>query len=505
MKKTKLTALLAGMLAMGILVGGCGGDADKGGKVLKVGGTVSVISQLDPAKDWDGWYIVRYGVGETLFKIDKEGKAQPWLAEKLENIDPMTWKLTIKDNVTFSNGEKMTAEKVIASLKRTAEMNKRAIYLQGATFTAEGNVITIKTDKPAAGLMDNLCDPYSTIIDVAGTKDFANNPIGTGPFMMKSLDPNKKAVMVKNPKYWGGEVKTDQVEYTVVADQNTLTMALKSGEIDIAQDLNATSAAAIANESKIKIEKVTQPRVTQVYFNLEKMQDKAVREAIMYGVNKESIGTNTLKGGTVAAYAGTPDGTAYAASNLKPHMFNAEIAKKILADAGYKDTNGDGIVEKDGKPLHIKLSYYKRASLETISTEMQAQLKAIGIDVEIVPHEKANYYAPGDYEMGLYYVVTAPTGELTPFLRDNLRVGGKSNFGRYNNPVVEGIFDELAGTFDMAKRIELTNQVQQIVIDDAAMDYIGFNILHVGMNKDVTGYELSANDYYQLTKDTDKK
>ena len=76
--------------------------------------------------------------------------------------------------------------------------------------------------------------PLSTM---ANTKDFEKAPIATGPFVMASYESNKKAVMKKNPKYWGGEVKSDGVEYTKVTDANALAMSLQGGEVDIAQDL----------------------------------------------------------------------------------------------------------------------------------------------------------------------------------------------------------------------------------------------------------------------------
>ena len=173
------------MVALPVALAGCGGSdapAAGGKKIVHVGGTVAVTSgTMDPAKDWNGWYAVRYGVGETLFRLDNEMKAQPWLAEKAENIEPTVWRITLKDNVTFSNGEKMTAEKVIESLKRTTETNDRAAWLKDAVFTAEGNVLTIKTKESYATLVNDLCDPYAVILDVAGTKDFDNAPIGTGP------------------------------------------------------------------------------------------------------------------------------------------------------------------------------------------------------------------------------------------------------------------------------------------------------------------------------------
>jgi peptide/nickel transport system substrate-binding protein len=506
MKKRWIAAGLAAVTACSVFISGCGDDKKAAAdKIVRVAGTVSVSSSsMDPAKGWDGWYIVRYGVGETLFKVGDGLKIEPWLAEKFEKIDDLTWKITLKKNVTFSNGEAMTPQKVIDSLKRVGDMNERAGFLKTAVYTVDGDAVVIKTEKPRLTLINDLADPYATIIDVANTKDFEKAPIGTGPFVMASYESNKKAVMKKNPKYWGGEVKSDGVEYTKVTDANALAMSLQGGEVDIAQDLTVDAAENIAKKDNLVVKRVAQPRVYQMYFNLNKMQDKAVREAIMYGVNKKDIGEKLMKGAVSAAYSAFPDDSAYGAKNLKPRMFDAAKAKQILADAGYKDTNGDGIVEKDGKPLTVQFSVYKRAAIAPIATEMQAQLKQIGIDVQIKNFEKATFFAPGDFDIALYYVVTMPVGDPYDFLYNAYDKDSKVNFGHYNNPEVQEWLEELQKLPDGEARMQLVHKIQQAVIDDAAMDFVGFNTIQVGMGKNVKGYLITPNDYYQVTKDLEK-
>lgn len=185
---------MAAVTACSVFISGCGDDKKAAAdKIVRVAGTVSVSSSsMDPAKGWDGWYIVRYGVGETLFKVGDGLKIEPWLAEKFEKIDDLTWKITLKKNVTFSNGEAMTPQKVIDSLKRAGDMNERAGFLKTAVYTVDGDAVVIKTEKPRLTLINDLADPYATIIDVANTKDFEKAPIGTGPFVMASYESNKK-------------------------------------------------------------------------------------------------------------------------------------------------------------------------------------------------------------------------------------------------------------------------------------------------------------------------
>ena len=282
-------------------------------------------------------------------------------------------------------------------------------------------------------------------------------------------------------------------------------MALQGDEIDVALDLSPETAETIAANDKFTVVKTPQTRTYQLYMNLDKLTDPAVRQAIMYGVDKKTIGDQYLKGAMTASNSAFLASTPYGDPALKARSYDPDKAKQVLAAAGYTDTNGDGIVEKNGQPLTVEMGVYKRLFNENITTEMQAQLKKIGINVNIVSHEKSNYYKAGEYEIGLYSVITMPTGDPYAFLRDVLSAKGVANFGHYTNPIVEQLLSDLPNTFDSTKRIALVNHIQQQVIDDAAMDFIGFNNMQVGISKKVTGFLSTPSDYYHVTKDLDKK
>ena len=494
-----------GLAALSFALLGCGTqNAANGKKIIHVGGTLDVTdSTMDPAKEWAGWFVLRCGIGETLFRLDDEMRPQPWLAERAENISPTDWRITLKDNVVFSNGEKMTAEKVAASLQRTAEINQRAAWLRGAEYTADGDVLAIRTKEPYATLVNDLCDPYAIILDVAGTEDFDQAPVATGPFTLASYEPYLSAVMTRNEHYWDGAVRADGVTYTKIPDPAALAMALESGEIDAALDLSPENAETIAASDKFTLVRTPQTRVYQLYMNLDRLTDPAVRTAIMCGIDKDIIGTQYLKGAMTAANGAFLPSTPYRAP--APLSYDLSKAHAFLAAAGYQDSDGDGIVEKDGVPLIIGLSIYRRLSSEAIATEIQSQLRRIGIKIEVDPHEKASFFNSGDFDLGIYSVVTMPTGDPYAFLRDAMGSTGVANYGHYHSAAADQALSQLAVTFDPAQRIQLVNQIQQQVIDDRAMDFIGFNTMQVGMAKGLRGLLSTPSDYYQVTKDLDKE
>ena len=120
-------------------------EAAKNAQTVTIGYT-QFPANIDPADEYNGWFTVRYGVGETLFKMDDQLVPQPWLAEKIEQTSQLEWKITLRNDVTFQNGEKMTGAKVEASLKRLLEKSKRAAADLGIeSIHSEGQTVTIKT------------------------------------------------------------------------------------------------------------------------------------------------------------------------------------------------------------------------------------------------------------------------------------------------------------------------------------------------------------------------
>ena len=153
---------------------GCGNDkaASTGGqKVLTIGDTTFNSSNeepdVNPHNAYAGWACIRYGIGETLIKYTDNMEIQPWLAVKWENPDELTWKFTLRDNVTFSSGRKLDATAVKQCFEHLVASNKRAAQdLKIASMEANGMELIIKTTEPKPALLNYLGDPYGCIIDV---------------------------------------------------------------------------------------------------------------------------------------------------------------------------------------------------------------------------------------------------------------------------------------------------------------------------------------------------
>ena len=164
--------VLSFVLAMVCLIAfaGCGGDkksAKPSNELLKVG-AAGFVGSLETTENYNGWQVTWFAVGECLTRFDGKMAVQPWLAESWSvSDDKLSWTFTIRDNVTFSNGHKLTADAVKKSLERTFKKAKRASALfEPESFTANGQEVIVKTKKPCAILPGLLGNPLFVIVDV---------------------------------------------------------------------------------------------------------------------------------------------------------------------------------------------------------------------------------------------------------------------------------------------------------------------------------------------------
>jgi len=511
MKKKKLIALLLA-LAMVFALCACGSKtapaATAGADTGKTDQTLTVAESfaypsLDAHKDYYGWYTSIYGLTETLFKMDDNSVAQPWLAEKAVN-DGKTWTITLKDGICFSNGNAVTADMVVRNLQRTAKENDRFTYLAKFTMkAADDKTITITTPDVYPTMINDLASPELGIMDLDNTKDFDKAPIGTGPFVISSFEPEGTVKVVRNDKYWGGDVKLAGATFLYMQEDDPKQMAMQNGEID---GYTSVTAAALETFQKdpdtYKITVVPATRL-QFYALNENRLSANIREAINLTVDKDAI-AKYLKGTVSAATGPFSANTAYGKATV-PAVDTAKAKSLIEAD-GYK-LNAGGIYEKDGKPLQLNICYYAARSLDTLATLMQEQLKAVGIDSKLTVEEDpdATYITTGDFDIALYCMIADKSGDPYYFIDAVLRQDSRWAIAGFHSDECEKLINQLQYETDAAKRAELANQIVQISIDDNAFGYVGlFNkttVLHAG----VTGYaETCPFDFYGVDANTSK-
>ena len=462
---------------------------------------------LDVAYNWDGWIMSIYGMSENMYRLDENIEPQPWIAESVETPDENTWVFTIRDGVTFSNGKTVDAKAVKACFERTYEKNERAdSTLKIKSMEADGMKFTIVTPEPNPTLLNDLCDPLLGIYDATEEPDEELGVSCTGPYVATSFTAMTDVKMRANENYWGGAPKADTVELKIIDDQDALDMALANGEIDLIAQETANGASKFTDTSKYTTDTVTTTRANFLSFNLktEGLDDLAVRQAINYCIDREGYADVVYQGFATPCYGIYPDNLAFGGTdglNLTVDSYDADKAKEILADAGYQDTDGDGILDKDGVNLSFKvLTYSYSDNCIQLADMLQAELSQIGIELSIETQDVLDDpLASGDFDLAILNYAMAPIGTPSYFINMLFTTGASNNYGGYSNEKVDALAAEIGTTSDNDKVVSLTRELEQQVLDDMPFAFVADQQLIFVYSNKVKGVQINPTEYYLVT------
>ena len=472
-------------------------------KILKLAMSFAYPS-IDAHKEHYGWYSSNYGITETLFRMADDSSVQPLLAEKaVTSEDGLSWTITLKEGARFSNGNALTAEMAVRNLERAAEVNSRFAYLAEFDMTAlDERTLVITTDDVYPTMINDLAGAELAMLDLDNTADFDNAPIATGPFVVKSFEPEGTVEVVRNENYWGGEVKLDGAIFYYMQEDEPKLMAMQNGEID--GYTSVTAAAKEIYKADPNAYKLTEIPATRLQFYIlnEERMDSALRAAVNLAVDCESMAE--YLGGTVTAAVG-PFSTSTAYGKVTKPAPDTAKAKALLEAEGYV-LNSDGIYEKDGRAIDLNICYYAARSLDSIALLMQEQLKAAGIGATLTCEEDpdATYIATHDFDIGLYCMIADRNGDPYYFINSTIRDGAYYDVGGFDSDECEAMIAKLKYETAPAVRAELANKIIQITIDDNAFGYVGlFNKTTVS-RPEVTGISESCPfDFYMINAGTD--
>ncbi|MBQ9256437.1 MAG: hypothetical protein IJ181_04880 [Acidaminococcaceae bacterium] len=526
LSKKSAALLAAGVLACGLLAGCGGGDkapakdgkAAAGTKVLNFGSQMYSEGYLNPAAQVNtAWNLTRYGIGQALFRFDDHVKPVPVLAESATPSDGnKTWTIKLRKGVKFSNGTEMTATKVKEYLDWIREAGKKGSsnptkFLDaGAVVTADdaAGTITIKSEKVYANMPANLADPCMCILDIKNSKNLDTGVIGTGPYMVKSFKPHVGYELAANPYYWNGKPPYDTVNIIYMGDASAKANALRAGQIDLAENImSVADLKAMQGDKKYKVDIAPGTRVGFSWMNMREgkpLANKALRQAVLKAIDYKTIcKSNTIGGLYTPGPSVIPSSLGYGFDKLKyPYVYDPEGAKKILDEAGIKDTNGDGIRELNGKNIELRYVSYANRLLNDFSDAHTQYLKAVGIGVKSEYGSSDDCWqklVAGDYDFDNNNWNVMIAGSPTVFM-GNWWSKNKDNFCGFKSDAYDKAYEELRVTTDPKRYAELMQQCQQILIDEAAVLVDGYYNSCFVYNTEKVGYaHIYPLDYYHIT------
>lgn len=468
---------------------------------------------VNPHHAYSGWAAVRYGLAETLFRYTDAMGLEPWLATGATRLDERTWQVTVRDGVAFANGRELDAMAVKECLEDLVAVHARAAAdLALDSVDADGQVLILRTTRPVPTLLAHLADPYSAVIDMeAPVAD--GLVVGTGPYQAVSLQPGKELGAVANERYWAGTPGFAALRVLTIEDGNTLMMALRAGQVDAAYGLPYATYPALTG---YRFSQALTSRTFMLAANMDSpvMADPAVRRALAQGIDKDGFVAVLGGNGQVAAgpFPSAPAGGAQVSEGVGPADaqvvtapgYDPLAATTTLEAAGWRDTDGDGVREKDGRELAITwLTYPTRQELPLLAEWAQASLERIGfrVRIEATSEHTQRRTDPTAWDVYASAMVTDPTGDPAYFFTTRATSDAVANYGHYRSPQVDALAEQLAATFPAAEREAIGAQMAQQVVDDGAFVFVTHLTMGLVAAPDVVGLDAHPSDVYEVTAD----
>jgi len=452
--------------------------------------------------------LVRYKPGTT--------EVIPGVAEKWEvTPDGLTYTFHLKSGIKFSDGTPLDAKAVVWNVDR--ELNKenpQYIYNTGPVEGYEdftfGDLASYKAlddltvqfvfKQPSAPFLNSMAMVWNGLVSPAAAakfgKDYRNHPLGSGPFVFREWRQRDQIILDANPDYWGGKPKVDHVIFKELPDAQAAVLALKRGEIQILGDVSSQTIAAIKADPSLEI--LTQPglAVSGVALPVDTapFNDKRVRQAVNYAVDKDAINKALFNGLAVPMTSPLPQAQWGFDPSIKGYPYDPEKAKALLKEAGVAE----------GTQVEL-LTYntprgYNPAG-PNLAVAIQGYLKKVGIQANVRQLEVGGYFQTvrsGKYTGLAMEGWTGDNGDPDNFIGEMWGAANipTVNWLRYKNDELEGLLKDALKVADPAKRTEIYAKAQRIVVDDAPWIFINSTLQIRAISKKVSGFQLNPTQMF---------
>lgn len=408
--------------------------------------------------------------------------------------------LKLRDDIKWSDGTPITAEDFIFTWKMYVDpansvATTHPYDLIESIEAPDPQTVVTTFNEPLAswlyGLWRGIIPKHvlQPVFEKDGTINDAEwnraPTVSCGPFNFEKWESGSYALFTANPTYWLGAPKIDQIFIRFVPDDASQTAALKAGEGDLGTfppwsdipDLQKAGVAVIGVFSGYN---------EGLYFNLDPelahpaVLDVKVRQAIAYGIDRFTFNKNQLLGLTVPA-ATDYDNTPYVDPTIQPYPYDPEKAKQLLEEAGWVDSNGDGVREKDGVDLVLTYATTTREIRQDMQAVVQQQLGEIGIKIELSNYEFDQFFsgydqggpvALGQFDMWEYSASPAapPDPDIAEWLCDQIPSDESptgTNWSRICDPELDQLFKDQISQIDPKQRQETFYKITKLIFDKA--------------------------------------
>ncbi|MEM7021332.1 MAG: ABC transporter substrate-binding protein [Pseudomonadota bacterium] len=412
--------------------------------------------------------------------------------------DGVTWTFKLREGVTFHNGNPFTADDVVFSFNRqkqdTSEMSFALASVKEAR-KVDDYTVELVTDGPDPIMLLNMPNFYIVdqeymeendsveVVRGAGKTNFANaNPNGTGPFKVVEWVQDNRLVLEPNTEWWDHENRVDNIDqaiFTPIGNDATRVAALLSGEIDLMYPVPLQDINRLQGDPNVEV--LEGPELRTIFLGMDQYRDESldmpgsgknpfldqrVREAFAHAIDLNAIQRVVMRG------ASTPTGlmiapgiNGFEEDMNTPYAFDPDRSKELLTEAGYAD----------GFPVTLDCPNDRYVNDEAICTAVVPMLERVGIDVTLNAQTKSlhfNKIGQTDGNNTSFFMLGWTPGSYDAYnpLQNLMTMDGEAqgtwNAGRYSNPKIEELTDQIAVEIDEDKRNALIREAFQIHQDD---------------------------------------
>lgn len=388
------------------------------------------------------------------------------------SADGLTYTFTLREGVTFHNGEPLTPADVVWSLqqvKDNASYRDSERLARVSTIAANGQDIVLTLSEPDSTLLWNLTGRAGLVLKEGDTTDRKTTANGTGPYALADWKQGDSITLKRNDAYWGDKAKAAEVVLDFIPDTQAALSGALAGELDVLTgfDANLKDQVEANGDFALVLGKSTDKGVLAMNSTKGPLADKRVRQAIRQAIDKKSIVEALGAGQTL--YGPIPELDPGYEDLESSAPFDPSAAKKLLAEAGAEDIT-----------LNLTIpSFYG----STVSQILVSNLHDVGITLKVdnveFPTWISDVYTNKDYELSFVLHTEA---------RDFENWANPDYYYTYDNPTVQDLYAQSTRATDPDKAADLLKQAAKIVADDQAADWLynGASVLAIGT--DVTGF-----------------
>jgi len=425
-------------------------------------------------------------VYQGLVSRTPEEKIVPALASDYKiSDDRLTYTFTLRENVTFDDGQALTPEDVVWSLqqhKANAGWAEAAALQRVKSVGASGQTITITLSEPDSSLLWDLSGRAGTILKKGDTVDYKTAANGTGPFVLKSWKQGDSITFERNEKYWGTPAKAKEIVFDYIPDNQAALNAAQSGELDVVTGFDANLKQQIESNGDfhLVLGKSTDKGTLAMNSHDKYLSDKRVRQAIRQAIDKNAIVKALGSGQTMYGPIPQLDPGYEDLSSVAP--YNVEAAKKLLKAAGASDIT-----------LTLTIpSFYGT----TIPQLLVSDLNAVGITLKVnsvdFPTWLNDVYTNKDYQLSFVLHTEA---------RDFSNWANPDYYYTYDNAQVQDLYQQSLGATSDAQASDDLKKAAKIVSEDDAADWLYNGASVVAVGTDITGMpSINVNERLNLAQ-----